>query len=802
MAEDIETGLTNEFFSGGWRLAPFIKSTDGYIGVKAWPKRAATNMAELYVLVQELSERSSKTPIFGVVPPKGRYVVDIDHKKNPKALELWISRVKETMGEAALGRPNLIVKTKSGGYHLYYSDGSDRQINSPIGVFQRDSGIDIRGYTGMVVAPTYVGTEDDWQVGDYAIVKGRPTSPPTVLQLYKVLGGDYDSADLESKSVLAQINEALRNDSVRESDRFKLVPDSLLIPSSSRDNTLFKCAKLCRAAGLSQDAAVTFMTQLAGRCETSPEEPAEHWRALALDKVKRVYSQSEGSLLQSISALYEELDNSGTVLLRTTNKSFYYFRHGSSVLRIEPRSMYSTENFPNVVIGLIVKNDEGDIPLKKLIPSYMPKEVAYGAAMYPKGGVHYFDYEDRRYVNTYHDPFATFEPKRELLDRAKPYVEAFYQFTRHITGYNEGDDQRLLDKLAWIVQKPYRRLPTGTIIFSHTKGTGKDSFMLLIREIVGRKYYMPINLAALANEHTILHDKIVCAASEVQLTASARGSVAASSFMGTLKDMITAKHVVVNEKFNPTYKAPIFTNFFVLSNFNLSPIIESDDRRWDMFHATEEKMDQKLFGKLVDVGNDGIWVERSAEEREFRRHVIFSLRESLLSRAVRDTFDREEAAMNSVKVEVLENHNPPSVMWLTSNLPTYFTEEAVMMACFFSPTRIQPEYAMKQMRDHLGPAFRSLYRGDSRSQYRVNGAPKLELRADASGSRTPILNFDVSSSSPADRRPVYYIERGGVRDTAPTDSSIKADLRKWYLAMMSKYQGTMIKLPAEKPDVV
>lgn len=795
MAEDLQTGIVNEFFAGGWRIAPFIKTQDGYIGVKAWPKRAATNMAELSVLLEEQAKKSSKVPILGVVPSRGKYVVDIDTKKNQSALQLWKDKVNEAYGDLNLGVPNLVVKTKSGGYHLYYSDGSDRQLHSPTSVFSKDSGIDIRGYTGMVVAPTSMGTSEDWQLGDYTIIKGRPTDPLTVLGLSKILGEFYDETDTFIKTLLTQVNEALRNDSVNELYRYQLIPDSLVIPSSNRDNTLYRCARMCRLAGLSQDAAILFMQHIGARCEATPEEPIEHWIQLSADKVRRVYASETEMKLQTISGFYEELDNAGTVLLRGVSKSYYYFRHGSRLLRLDARSRYSTDNIGNVLQGISISADDDNIPVKKVIGAYQPKEVAYNAAMYPKADMPYFEYEGQRYVNTYHDPFSAFEPSTELLEQALPYVERFSDFARHITGYEENDDKHLLDKLAWIVQRPYRRLPTGTIIYSHTRGSGKDVFMSLIREIVGRSYYMPITLQSIESDHVMLHDKIVCVASEVQLQTNARGTIAAANFMGQLKDKITAKTVYVNEKFIQPYSAPIFTNFFLLSNFELSSILEPGDRRFDVFHATEEKLDQSRFGLLGDIGNDGIWVERTERERLFRKHVVYALRRALLDRHVENTFDREEAAMNAVKLSLMESQNPPAIDWMYHNLPPFFTEDIAMMACHFCPMRIHPEYVMKQLKEHFGPQVKPLYRS-GRVIHRMNGAPLLVKRSDGATS-IPMLNFDVKGTD--NRKSVFFFDTK-MRDTNPTDSSMKAVMKNWYDQMIQRYFGNVTTLPGQKPE--
>lgn len=798
MAEDILTGIITDFFQGGWRVAPFIKTTEGYIGVKAWPKRAANNVAELQDLIEEQAGRSSKVPILGIVPSRGHYVVDIDTKNNPSALQLWKDKVHEAYGDVSLAYPNLVVKTKSGGFHLYYSDGSDRQLHSPTSVFSKDSGIDIRGYTGMVVSPTSIGTTEDWQIGDYTIIRGRPTDRMTVLGLSKILGDSYDETDTFIKTMLGQVNEALRNDSVNELHRHQLIPDAMVVPSSSRDNTLYRCARLCRLAGLSQEAAFTFMHQIAARCEVTPEEPTEHWVKMSADKVRRVYASESEMKLQTISGLYDELDNAGTVLLRGVSKSYYYFRHGSKLLRIEPRNRFSTDNIGNVLQGVSISGDDGEIPAKKVIGAYNPKEVAYNAAMYPKSEMPYFEFEGLRYVNTYHDPFAAFEPNPAMLADCIPYVARFSEFVTHITGYETGDDVHLLDKLAWIVQKPYRRLPTGTIIYSHTRGSGKDLFMSLIREIVGRQYYMPITLKSIENSHTMLHDKIVCVASEVQLQTNARGTIAAASFMGALKDIITAKTVYVDEKFIQPYSAPIFTNFFLLSNFELSSILEPGDRRFDVFHATEEKLDQGRFGTLGDIGNDGIWVERSVNQNLFRKHVIYAIRRALQDRVVATLFDREEARMNDVKSVLMDSQNPPAVEWMMHNLPTHFTEDMAMMACHFCPMRIMPEYVMKQLREHFGPALKPLYR-HNRVIHRMNGAPKLERRSDGNSGTIPVLNFDIKSSDPSGRRPIYYFGNA-VRDVDPSDGSIRADMKRWYDSMIVKYFGNVTTLPGKKPS--
>jgi len=340
-------------------------------------------------------------------------------------------------------------------------------------------------------------------------------------------------------------------------------------------------------------------------------------------------------------------------------------------------------------------------------------------------------------------------------------------------------------------------MPTGTIIFSHTRGSGKDVFMSIVREIVGRPYYMPITLQSIEDPHTVMHDKLVCTASEVQLQTNARGNVAAASFMGILKDKISQQRTYVNEKFIQPYSAPWFVNFFVLSNFELSSLIETDDRRWDVFHATEEKLDQSLFGELADLGNDGVWVERDASANLFRKHIIWALRRHLQERAVDPYFDRQEALQNLVKSKMMENRNPPAIEWMIENLPTYFTEEVLMIACHFCPYHIRPEYALRAVKDHLGPGVMTLARPGQSYGYKMRNAPLYEVVSDGS-SKVPRLRFEGAALNR-----IVYALKGRPQATEFTEGKLKGMMQRWYLQKVSEFhgrQGNAAALPGAKVE--
>jgi hypothetical protein len=267
--------------------------------------------------------------------------------------------------------------------------------------------------------------------------------------------------------------------------------------------------------------------------------------------------------------------------------------------------------------------------------------------------------------------------------------------------------------------------------------------------------------------------------------------------MGRLKDMITAKSVSVNVKFQSPFTAPSFTNFFLLSNFELSSILEPSDRRFDVFHAAEEKMNQDLFGDLADISNDGVWLDRSPTDQDLRRHAIYALRQMLLNYKVSLTFDREEATLNEVKQELIASQNPPAMDWMFINLPMYFTDDIVMVACQFCPMRVTPDYVMKQLKEHFGPRLQPVFRPGA-GKLRLNAAPKLEIRHDGSGDAVMVLNFDTRSSDPAARK--YVMTFGRLpRDSNPSDQQIKMDMHKWYTSMVTLHYSSVRSLPQQKP---
>ena len=115
-----------------------------------------------------------------------------------------------------------------------------------------------------------------------------------------------------------------------------------------------------------------------------------------------------------------------------------------------------------------------------------------------------------------------------------------------------------------------------------------------------------------------------------------------------------------------------------------------------------------------------------------------------------------------------------------------------MMACHFCPYHIRPEYAVRSLKDHLGPTFATLSRPGQGYALKLGGAPVYEIVSDGSN-RVPRLRFDASTL----KRSVYYMT-DRPREADLTESRIKQSLRNWYIAKTNDYHsraGDPSKLP-------
>lgn len=767
--------IINLYFEGGWRISPFFKGDDGQLrGVKKWPQRAAKNHEELTALCKEVRGKF----FFGVVPAEGQYVIDIDMKGGKNGMESWNNHLKEVYPDSNAPEPMCIVKSKSGGYHLYYHHTKKIKLPSPTAIFGKASGVDVRGYSGMVLMPTKVCEINEWEAGVYAMVRGNPCSAPSIMPFSTAVpkAAIKTASDVE----MDMIHSALNNKAYPPSRRSEALPE-FTVPESGRDQTLYFAARMCRRVGLNEADALTFLEALAIRCELADNETTDQWIAVAKDKVKRNY---EGDpKITTVHDFYGELDYAGVVRCAADSGSVYYSRYGSKLLEIPARRSFTLDGLRDLLRGKVISvTPEGKSLYAHIALNNWDSAVtvdSYG--MLPKSDVPFFENSaGHRCVNTYIPSMEGFDVDEVMFKEAyDEIVPLFIELVNHVAGTPE-DGAYLMQKFAWLIQKPYLKPVTANIIYSETRGVGKDSLMDLIGQLFHHDYYIKLQEKDFDARFAIFHEKLIAVFSEIQLAHGAYSRKDLMTLVGRLKQLITNRQITIEEKFKPSRIVDSFTTFFLLSNYELAAIMEPGERRLDVFHSREEKIDQRKFGPILDIANKqnrNDTIRFSREQIRHWDHCLFAIRNYLSELELKYDFSKQEARSNSAKETLAEMYAGDTANWLRRNLPPVWTKELLQWLATMCPYKLDHRFAFENLKEAFGNKVTTVRRAEG-SPYRLKNCPLLTAKDDGMGRKTYVLAWnDVNA-----RSQLYTFESSDVKRIYPDDHSeafIRAQFKHW-----------------------
>lgn len=184
MNTQLETALT--FAKNNVRVFPLKCNSKGEQILHSWKEEATTDIEQIKKWFSETNNN------IGICTGDGLAVIDVDVKQSSKGKELIQNNLSNF--------PNThIVKTPSGGYHLYYK--VDRSIKNRVRIYDE---IDIHGENGYVVGE---GSSID---GNSYISNNRPIANANEF-VYQFLEGNKEKKE---PATVAQegINEGQRND--------------------------------------------------------------------------------------------------------------------------------------------------------------------------------------------------------------------------------------------------------------------------------------------------------------------------------------------------------------------------------------------------------------------------------------------------------------------------------------------------------------------------------------------------------------------------------------------------------------
>lgn len=162
--------------------------------------------------------------------------------------------------------------------------------------------------------------------------------------------------------------------------------------------------------------------------------------------------------------------------------------------------------------------------------------------------------------------------------------ELFDTLLSMLTNHIESQTLLLRNYLAHLIQKPYDN-PEVAMVFKGLEGSGKDTLLYIIDKLLGNDYVyceQDIN-NILGNFNGIRSKKLVVGLNEMDGKDGVK-------FREALKHSITAKTLLINEKYGKQRTEENYTRFFIFSN-GLTPIQVGAGlaRRFAVFDTSSER---------------------------------------------------------------------------------------------------------------------------------------------------------------------------------------------------------------------
>lgn len=648
---DVEKDLLGFFWNLGFRFHPSYRGSDDKLhNLKKWPQRAAANKEQLEVLMAEAG-RFGNIERLGVVPPEGWMIVDLDEKNGKHGVENFKKLVEQYDID---GVPYISVRSRTGGYHLYYRTIS--KFVKTVSDVAKFDGVDIRGQGGFVYAPYRVGELDTWKEGEYL--------------LFGVLDDIGAARPFNDKKLFLEHTKAddkkILGDDIRS--RAKALG---ALPKGSRDETLHYAVHEMYRNGYSLQEAHDYLNWLLEICEQDDEIAA--FGAKFHASVDKTWEDEKKLIVGSVVELdvvIRAMRGGELYALRNERSSgMAYMPLNKNAFKLTPFHAYGKDVFMDALNMFQVTDVDGKIkPASKAVGSRL-------AALLPN--VDRRGFIPRTDVTVYADPISgaecvnvyrptfTEDGAREAAQRASPRIwDEFLNFLSHLF---DDKAQMALEMIAWMVHRPERKMITSPVFISEVHGVGKDTLVNIISKLIGDSYVQTVDQAEqIINSKLNLSRALLLYVKELQLGKglSARNEI--DKLGGRLKTMITESKQRCEDKFQIPFDAVTFFNVLIASNRNtVAQLIDSTDRRYNVFDCVPTlSLDHfKQFDGVAHISKPGLDLPN-----------LSSLWLHLKEVPVQFQFDRDVAPNDEHKRRLLARDYDTTDQFLLENLPAGFTQ--------------------------------------------------------------------------------------------------------------------------------
>lgn len=690
------------YMEAGYRLAPRYSIKGEIKRLKAWQERATTDPKVLQELVTEamqtlqyFKDKGTATPEdsirdFIVVPPPGRVIIDIDNKSGRDGSGNWLKLLDALEKDRV--EPVLCVKTKTGGFHYYFN--ADAQYVKSVANFGNYEGIDVRGQRGHVVLPYRVGPVESWKPGEYLLYKGQPNDRLSLLKITRLSMSFSDSAEnLWIEEFRAKVA--------------KQEPVEVIL-AGKRDQLLWEAACIMYRKGITRDNAEKYMDSLAEACETTADMDREKLYQLGVEKLDRIFK--ENRKINSVQDLQRELALGGIVQVINDSATKYFFEH-TNLFGFDPLSLYSKEGLCDKLKGIKVITDDGEktkvMNGGDIFKQYVPERSVYGLGFYPDASVKVYRdiFANQTLYNSY-EPTFTQDKAEELANGAEDFYPLFVQFLQflHPVKWEE-----MLNRMAWSIQFPHFKPVSISVYVSKKHGVGKDILCDLHGFLLGQKHYRRINsIDELTGKFMDLADALLVNIAEAQMGngLSARNRIV--ELRGLIKTLVTSSSLKSERKNVQATWRQNFTSFIMTANEFNPNLIESGDRRHEVFiMPSDVTLDQGKFGTLADLAHPSNFAVG-----QYPMDKLATIWMGLRKRVVNKRYHVDSASRDDDKMKVFDEGLSHVQAWLLTELPDIFTKDFVawFLSRFYPQRdRLRPideaDYFFKECSPHINPVM-------------------------------------------------------------------------------------------------
>lgn len=571
-------------------------------------------------------------------------IIDVDNKNGKDGS----ANYQRLMDFYKLPKCKLIVKSKSGGYHLFFAKPKKfenvhiRSLSSIVVEGEKFEGVDIRGSGGFVQGATLEGL---WDEGTYTIINGSPEEELSEMpeRLIQHFTGSNLVSDLDS-IIAAEINAV-----TKPTDRLSMLkrgemPD--VIPLGERNESFFVFITALKNKGIDKATTKFMAQQLSLRCEGQDDLGSS---VNLDDMIERVFGKS---IENPYDIAIDLVDRGLTLLTSYRGKPTYVILNDNPYLSTkEPHDLSSMKEFMTR-FAKNVTDATGKTklvnPMEVAIRRIPPNQIASTIGFKP-GAPDIFQLSDdknaAKYLNTYQSPFIVSQP------RSTPAWDNFKLLISRIFG-PEGSEEYVLgmDFTAWLLQYPDLKTAISVFIISENRGVGKSLYLNLLTRLCGvtKQGDQNAQIRKIDDLSGRFFNPTGCVLNiidEVQFNIHKNVRQESTGFWRVLKNLVTADRVPVEIKNGGVFNLPNTASLILAGNSNSNFPIEEYDRRLWIVDSHAPIMDMGTVDALYAlIDNTG----KVAGYQE-RMDIVDHLRYELMHHKISLPLNTIRAPMNEIK---------------------------------------------------------------------------------------------------------------------------------------------------------